>query len=631
MAPTLIATLDYIVTLEQVMADNGLAIPDRLIPNGHIHRYAVQGDKAGTKNGWYIIFPDDNPTCVFGSWKSDQKIIWSVKKPQDLSLLERPQYRQRIAQAQQEAEEARKGLQQEAGVKAKAIWEELLSAPSEHPYLARKHIQPLGVRVSRGKLVIPAYGETGTIATLQFIGEDGTKRFLRHGAKTGNYFTMGEPGKIVYVVEGFATGATVYEATGAHTVVAFDADNLKPVVLRLRDKYPDAQIIIAADNDSKADGNPGLTKGKKASEAVNGSVVYPMFKDMPGNGEPLTDFNDLMIVEGIEVVHKQLQPPQAGEGDVEAEIDRLAALSLLDYAKVRKESGKRLEIGLGLLDGLVKTRRREQGKGKILQGKEIVFDEPIPADEEVDGSKLLQRLIDFFERFLVLPSGSSTAMALWTIHVYGLEAFGINPRLALLSPEKRSGKTTALDLLSVVVPKPLPCSNITPSAIFRVVEKASPTLILDEMDSFQESNEELRGILNSGHTRTTAHVIRTVGDDFEPRSFSTWSPMILAAIGSLPDTLEDRSVIVRIQRKKKTDKVERLVKNVKDSSRFKEEIETIKRKIIRWVADHLTELRSAEPDLIKELGDRAYDNWSGLLSIAKLCGEEWLSKAKSQP
>ena len=89
---------------------------------------------------------------------------------------------------------------------------------------------------------------------MQFIGEDGTKRFLSGGAKTGNCYTIGEPGNIIFVVEGFATGATVYEATGTYTVVAFDAGNLKPVALRLRRENPDSQIIVAADNDSEKKG-----------------------------------------------------------------------------------------------------------------------------------------------------------------------------------------------------------------------------------------------------------------------------------------------------------------------------------------------------------------------------------------
>jgi len=322
------------------------------------------------------------------------------------------------------------------------------------------------------------------------------------------------------------------------------------------------------------------------------------------------------------------EPKDEGQKDLESEIDRLANLSELDYAKTRKATGKRLGIGVTILDKLRTSNQIEHGQGKTPQGKEIVFDEPEPWDKPVDGGELVQRLMNLFTRFLVLQTGSAIAMSLWVIRAHAIDAFGTNPRLTLLSPEKRCGKTTTLDLISAVVPRPLPCSNISPSAIFRVIEKAFPTLILDEMDSFQDADEELRGILNSGHTRTAAFVIRSVGDDFEPRKFSTWCPMILAAIGSVPDTLEDRSIAVRMQRKKKNDKVERFVQNVKTSDSFKEEVGTIRRQCVRWVADHFTELQAAEPDTLTELSDRANDNWSGLFAIAKLCDGEWLAKAQ---
>jgi len=164
--------------------------------------------------------------------------------------------------------------------------------------------------------------------------------------------------------------------------------------------------------------------------------------------------------------------------------------------------------------------------------------------------------------------------------------------------------------------------------VYRVVEKVAPTLLLDEVDSFQESNEELRGILNSGHTKTAAFVIRNVGENHEPRLFSTWCPMVLAAIGSLPDTLEDRSVIVRMQRRKKGDYVERLLQQVTTSLAFKEEVETIRRQCMRWTTDNGPKLQTCEPEPLAELGDRANNNWGGLLAIATLCGGEWLSKAK---
>ena len=305
-------TSDYFAMFEKAMSDHGLACPDPLIPDGEIHRYRVPGDKASSKNGWYVLYAGDNPTIVFGSWKTGEKIQQSIKNSQDLSPLERKQYQQHITQAKEAAECERKKLQQATAVRAKSIWENATPAPSDHPYLTRKHIQPHGTRLSKGKLVIPAYDATGAIATLQFIGEDGTKRFLSGGAKTGNCFTIGEAVSTIYVLEGFATGASVYDATGTYTVVAFDAGNLKPVASRLRHEYPAAHIIIAADNDAHTEGNPGLTKAKEAAEAVKGSVLLPTFQAQITDGKPPTDFNDLFVLEGLDVVQAQLAPPEEG-------------------------------------------------------------------------------------------------------------------------------------------------------------------------------------------------------------------------------------------------------------------------------------------------------------------------------
>jgi len=99
------------------------------------------------------------------------------------------------------------------------------------------------------------------------------------------------------------------------------------------------------------------------------------------------------------------------------------------------------------------------------------------------------------------------------------------------------------------VPRALLSSNISPASLFRIVEKYSPTLLVDEADSFLRDKEELRGILNSGHTRDAAYVVRTVGDENEPRRFSTWAAKAVALIGHLPDTLADRSLVVPMRRR----------------------------------------------------------------------------------
>ena len=178
-----------------------------------------------------------------------------------------------------------------------------------------------------------------------------------------------------------------------------------------------------------------------------------------------------------------------------------------------------------------------------------------------------------------------------------------------------------LEVLSLLASRPLPASNVSPSAIFRVIEQSAPTLLIDEADTFVKDNEELRGLLNSGHTRRTAFVLRSVpiGDNqWEARQFSTWAPMALAGIGRLFPTLEDRSIRIVLKRKLPTEKVPRLP--VRDDA---EPFATLRRQCTRWGHDHVEAIRSANPAQPPGLNDRAADNWRPLCAIAEVVGGDW--------
>src|SRR5208337_3273992 len=124
-----------------------------------------------------------------------------------------------------------------------------------------------------------------------------------------------------------------------------------------------------------------------------------------------------------------------------------------------------------------------------------------------------------------------------------LDAAEATPRLALLSPQKRCGKSKVLDLLFQLVQRPLATSNVTAAALFRTIDACQPTFLIDEVDTFGKDKPDLRGVLNSGHTRANAWVIRGGGDHREPQRFSTWCTVAYAAIGKLPDTWMDRSIV----------------------------------------------------------------------------------------
>jgi len=166
--------------------------------------------------------------------------------------------------------------------------------------------------------------------------------------------------------------------------------------------------------------------------------------------------------------------------------------------------------------------------------------------------------------------------------------------------------------------KPLFSSNITAPAVFRTVERYHPTLLIDEADTFLSLKEELRGVLNSGNRKNSAYVIRLVGENYDPKRFSTWCPKVFALIGRLPDTLEDRSIVVTMYRKTKEEKVE-------DFNPYKmaSELKIVQRKAARWAKDNLDALREADPPIPGELHNRTRDKWKPLLAIAEVAGGVW--------
>jgi putative DNA primase/helicase len=247
--------------------------------------------------------------------------------------------------------------------------------------------------------------------------------------------------------------------------------------------------------------------------------------------------------------------------------------------------------------------------------------EPEPWPKSVNGAEFLDRLAASIRRYVVMPDHAADIAALWVLHTYLLDCFGISPRLAITSPEKGCGKTTLLDVLSRLVMRPLPTANATASAIFRVVEMQQPTLLIDEADTFLSENEQLRGILNSGH-RQGGSVIRTVGEDFEPRAFSTYSACAIALIGKLPATLTDRSVPIDLRRRRPDEAIE--------AFRFDRTgaLDQLPRQAARWAMDHADHVRGADPEMPAGVFNRAADNWRPLLAIADAAGGDWPARAR---
>ena len=236
-----------------------------------------------------------------------------------MTQAERSAHHQRMQAIAQQREADKAQRQQDAATAAAQRWEAALPAPADHPYLVRKGIGPHGIKAEGEALLIPLRDASTTLHSLQAIGPEGDKRFQPGGRIKGCYFGIGKPKGVLIVCEGFATGASIHEATGHAVAVAFNAGNLREVAQALHSKYPKLRLILASDDDAYTDGNPGITKATEAARAVGGYLTKPNFSEQRSAAE--TDFNDLHQYHGLEAVRACIDKAVQVSTEVSTETD----------------------------------------------------------------------------------------------------------------------------------------------------------------------------------------------------------------------------------------------------------------------------------------------------------------------
>lgn len=295
---------------QEAMAERGLPCQHYPEMDGQIHRFHIEGDKPGSKNGWYVLYDGRCPAGAFGSWKTGDKYRWSLYQDEDLTAEERIEQQRVMTILRARRDLQQQTIWQEMARECQSQWHNASEADPNHPYLRTKNVKAYGLRQNGNALLVPIYNERDEIGSLQYIWQapDGSfhKRFKGRARKAGGLHQIGERGDRVYIAEGYATAATIYEQTGCCTIVAFDAGNLEAVLRRVH--TADQTIIIAADNDTETPGNPGLTKAMALAEVPDFdiSVVYPRFPA----GSKGSDFNDLQAVDPTLVI-EQLDAPVA--------------------------------------------------------------------------------------------------------------------------------------------------------------------------------------------------------------------------------------------------------------------------------------------------------------------------------
>ena len=298
------------IAFQSAMADTGIICPDVPIADGVIHRFKAEGDRK--PNSAYVLHLDGIPGGAFWCFKRGIKEGWSTKTKETMSPNERQAWSKRMGDAKKEREKEQEKIHAEARARARDVWASANAESACHPYIKSKQVSTYGIRQRGETLVIPMRDSEGVLHSLQFIGGDGKKRFLTGGRVNGCYCSVGSIKERLYLCEGYATGATIHEATNEAVAIAFYARNLLPVSNALRKKYSDLEIIIAADNDHWTEGNPGLTKANEAAQQVNGRVVVPRFESTLTRP---TDFNDLYILEGTDAVRTYLAGDSGDNGE----------------------------------------------------------------------------------------------------------------------------------------------------------------------------------------------------------------------------------------------------------------------------------------------------------------------------
>jgi hypothetical protein len=263
------------------------------------------------------------------------------------------------------------------------------------------------------------------------------------------------------------------------------------------------------------------------------------------------------------------------------------------------------------------------------------MNEPLPIDAwdlpQVQGAEVLDSIRDFLGEFVAYPSlDAHVAHVLWIAHAHMMDAWESTPRLAFLSPEPGSGKTRALEITELLVPRPVEAVSVTPAYLFRKVaaEEGRPTILFDEIDTIfgpkAKDNEEIRGLLNAGHRKGAVAgrcVVR--GKVIETEEIPAYCALALAGLGSLPDTLLTRSIVVRMRRRAPGETVQPYRRRVHSPAG-----ERLRQRVAEWAGSVEPQASAMWPDMPAGIMDRDADVWEPLLSVAELAGGEWPHRAR---
>lgn len=456
-----------------------------------------------------------------------------------------------------------------------SIVESIVPCEPDHAYVVAKGLNVATARVYEGldeiggvqchgsaaAVVRDAKGEPANVLIMVQKSENVFEDLLLPGAPiAGHWARIGEKNtETIYVVTDHASALSINEATGEGVANALYNKNLASVCKSLRARYPDAHLVICAGSGRPQDANASMSLLLEAANQVGAWVAVP---------KGASTFNELHRKEGLQSVRECIESAEVPSADWEANDD----------------------------------------------------ENPVAWPNPIHPAGLMAHATEHIAKYLVLQRVAIIAVMLWALFTYVVSVMRVAPMLAVLSAIKGCGKTSLIGVLTELVYRPAAQANITSAALFRIIEAENPTLMLDEAERWLGSSEDLTALMNAGHTKQTAYVTR-VGKKGELQKFRTFGAKLFAQRGDADETLMDRSIVIRLERKRMDEKT------MKYREGEDQELAAIRSQMERFAADNIDAIMHARPSLPDLGNDRAEDNWESLFAVASCGGSAWLAAA----
>lgn len=458
--------------------------------------------------------------------------------------------------------------------KANDLWQGAIAPDDDHPYL-RKHGLASGSCWVRGEpgfvngesvqnsIVVPYYSGANDIAALRFISadEDGERPDVWVSGSSGHVGSYARLGELktdaILLTSSYSEGVSLFEGTEYRVAVASNSAGLVPVAAKLASAHPQTRIVVCS--------APGvLAEAEAAARMIGAALANPATGTGFGDED---SFNSIYQQSGAEALRQ-----------------------IVDTAASPKSDGGADGVPIDITPWPVETG----------------ITEIVPS---------LERLIP---RFSVVTDAEVLIISMWILVSYVMDLMPFSPILGLFSPTKGCGKTTLLELLALLVRRPITAANMTAAYLYNIIEHFLPTLLIDEGDTFLAKSSDITGIINAGHSHAAGFVRKMISG--KPKVYPAFCGKVLSMIGRPADTTYDRCIAIHLRRKLPEETVEPLY------HADKAEFARLKSKITRWAIDSQPQIKMARPPRLKVRNSRTADNYVPLLMVASIGGEDLLKR-----